>query len=81
MSQFLPIPKTLEGYTGNKSQAGVYQFIINHVPKHLMRIECFLGSGIISSRLGKERDEIVIGGDLDELVCDQWTVTLHVHGY
>lgn len=68
----LPIPTPLIGYTGNKSQSGVYQFIINHIPRHKLRAELFLGSGAISSKIGIQHQEIITGCDLDSDVIHQW---------
>lgn len=68
----LPIPKQLHGYTGAKTQQGVYQFIINHIPKHSLRAELFLGSGAISAHIGSPHGEVVIGSDLDPHVVHAW---------
>jgi len=36
-------------YLGRKGASGMYQFIINKMPEHDIFIECFMGTGIISS--------------------------------
>lgn len=43
--------KSLENYTGNKKIPGVYQKIINHIPKHAVYMELFAGSAAIYSLL------------------------------
>ncbi len=67
-----PIPPALKNYTGNKSQC--YRDIINHVPKHMVRYEPFVGSGIISSKLAPFDDENMqrYGGDVDRDVTTAW---------
>ncbi|MEQ1888346.1 MAG: hypothetical protein ABL951_04090 [Alphaproteobacteria bacterium] len=65
-----PIPPSLKNYIGNKAAGGVCRTILNCVPKHDIRFEGFLGSGIISSMLGK--CERIFGSDVDAIVCSQW---------
>ena len=36
-------------YLGRKGASGLYQFIINKMPKHDIFIDCFMGTGFISS--------------------------------
>ena len=36
-------------YLGRKGSSGMYQFIINKMPKHDIFIDCFMGTGYISS--------------------------------
>lgn len=55
-------------YPGGKSQAGVGQWIINHMPPHAVYIEAFLGSGAV---LKMKRPAVVnIGIDADEHVVN-----------
>lgn len=60
----------LDGYTGAKAGAGVYQTIINEMPPHTLYIECCVGSGIIARRKRPAASTIVI--DADAAVIDQW---------
>jgi len=53
-------------YTGGKNGSGVYQSIINLMPKHYVYIEAFLGSGaILRNKKAAVRN---IGVELDEKV-------------
>jgi DNA adenine methylase len=75
MKKYL-VPRMLANYPGNKSASGVYQFIINHIPAHRLRVELFLGSGIISAYLNKHESDKPesIGFDLYDFVIDIWNI-------
>lgn len=62
--------KILPNYFGAKNGNGVYQSIINLIPKHKIYIEGFLGSGSIMQL--KKPAEISIGIDIDSLIMNAW---------
>lgn len=57
-------------YDGGKGGSGVYQKIINLMPKHDVYIEPFIGGGNIFERKRPARSSIVM--DADAIVCDHW---------
>lgn len=64
----LPNYKT---YFGGKQASGVYQTIINHIPKHVIYVEPFLGRGTIM-RLKRPAPLWNIGIDKDLDLCNEW---------
>lgn len=64
-------------YPGGKNGAGVYQWIINHMPPHAQYVEAFLGSGAIL-RLKKPAPAGNIGIDIDEDVITAFRGDDHV---
>lgn len=58
-------------YTGGKNGAGTYQQIINHIPKHKVYIEGFLGSGaILKNKLAADTS---ICYDRDRAIIKTWS--------
>lgn len=66
----LPNYKT---YFGGKQASGVYQTIINHISKHMVYIEPFLGRGTIM-RLKKPAPHINVGYELDKQLFENWSI-------
>ena len=40
----------IDNYLGSKGNSGLYQFIINKMPKHDVYVEAFFGTGVIASK-------------------------------
>lgn len=56
-------------YPGGKNGAGVYQTIINQLPKHELYVECFLGSGAVLRNKLPALCSIGIDSDADVLTA------------
>lgn len=59
--------RVIENYPGNKGVQGLYQLIINNIPKHKNYYELFAGSAEIARRIAPA--ELTIVNDLDKKVC------------
>ncbi|UCN00059.1 hypothetical protein LCX93_11085 [Sulfurimonas sp. SWIR-19] len=56
-------------YLGRKGSSGIYQFIINKIPKHDVYIECFFGTGFISSV--KKKAKLNFGIEISSALCSK----------
>lgn len=65
-------------YNGGKGGAGVYQKIINSMPKHRVYIETHLGGGSIMSH--KKRAAASIGIDIDAAVINSFEYSIDENG-
>lgn len=66
---------TLDNYTGHKKVNGLFQKIINQVPKHDMYVELFAGSAAICSLFSVPADTIVlndINPEVHNLLCEKY---------
>ena len=62
-----------KNYLGSKGNSGLYQFIINKMPKHDIYIEPFFGTGVIASK--KKPSPIDnIGIEVDEKLYSEMTM-------
>ena len=61
--------KILPSYRGNKDIPGLFQFIINRIPKHFILLEPFAGSAAISNILNSPVPTFL--NDCDQAVTDQ----------
>lgn len=59
-------------YLGRKGGSGVTEWIINKMPKHDIYIECFMGTGVLSSK--KTMADQNIGIELDADLCSALTM-------
>jgi DNA adenine methylase len=66
---------TLDNYTGHKKVNGLYQKIINQVPKHNIYAELFAGSGAICSLFTVLAETVIlndINSEVHNLLCEKY---------
>ena len=64
------VPSVLSSYPGGKSGAGIYQRLINLIPRHRILISAFAGHCGVVRQIKPAEQTIVI--DPDEAVCEWW---------
>ncbi|MEM9825205.1 MAG: hypothetical protein AAF958_01390 [Planctomycetota bacterium] len=64
------VPDGLSSYPGGKSGSGIYQRLINRIPRHRILVSAFAGQCGVTRNIKPAEHTVVIDADPD--VCDWW---------